>query len=207
MAGTFLCPGYAKIWCALPNVGAHPNSGTPGTWRALPHTITWALEPNVEDPTEIRTSDTGGLKIAVGSGATSYKLNVTSALTEEDWLYAYILEADGDGDTNGEWATSLIANGADLWLYLAWNSGDTASATFTSSSNGIAISSHIDNGIYLFGTVEPGGYGMDNDSTDPVKAEWSVNVTLGPYLPNPDDYFSNDTDGTEVPYSLGAFQA
>lgn len=196
-SGCWVCPGYAKIWVAVPGApAADPNNEVPGTFYALPHTITWNIEPNTEDPTEIRTSDTGGLKIAVGAGATSYKLNVTSALSVYDWLYAYILASDGT------WAKTLPAQGADLWFFLAWDVDDTPESTITSDSGGwiVTRAADADHGIYCRGLVEPAGYGIDNDSTDPAKAEWSANITAGPYLPESDTgtLYGEDTP----PFSL-----
>lgn len=183
----FVCPGSTKIWIA----SAAGVDGIPtGSWYALPHTISVQIEPSVEDPTEIRTSDTAGLKIAVGSGATSYALNVVSGLTEENWLYAFILDSDAT------WGRTLPANGATLWFALDWNSSSVPDSSLTAASiatpdNGSTYTitrTEPDYAIYLKGTVEPGGYGMDNDSTDPVRAEWSVNISNGPYFP--------DTTGT-----------
>lgn len=172
----WVCPGYAKIWISL------PSSNVPTTWYPLPHTVTWRIEPNVEDPTEIRTSDTDGLKVPVGAGATSFKLNVTSALAEEDWLYSYILKNDAT------WGPSLPADGADLWMWLAWDtdvdSPTDAGTTIVVDGSSYTISRGAnDHGIYMRATVEAAGYGLDNDSTDPAKAEWTANITWGPALP------------------------
>lgn len=175
MAG-YICPGYGRIYLALPNAGANY---VPGTWYKLPHTVTWELQSNIEDPTEIRTSDTAGSKVAVGVGATTWTLAVSSALCEEDWLYSYILQAQAL-----DWPTNPSA-GVDAWFCLMWqnNQDDAPSASITWDGTTHVINSHTENSVYCRGTVNPTGFGFDNDSTDPAISEWTANITWGPSYP------------------------
>ena len=186
----FICPGHAAIFVADPDDG---NDIVSTDWFKLPHTVTWELAPDIEDPTEIRTSDTAGNKVAVGAGATSYTLNVTSALAEEDWLYLYILDDDAT------WGRTQLGSGADLWFFLAWDEDDTPGTTivYNEGTSSYDYPTNNDNGIYLRGQVQPGGYGLDNDSTDPAQAEWTANVTWGPHLPDPTSGADLGTTGTD----------
>jgi len=170
----FVCPGHAAVWVAIPD---DQNDYVPETWYKLPHTVSWGLVPDIEEATEIRTSDTAGKKVAPCGGATSWSLDVTSALCEDDWLYGYILGEDDRTDP---------ANGADLWMFLAFEEGDTPGESITWDGSTHHVSLNEDNGIYLRANVNPPGFGFDNDSSDPVTAEWSADITWGPEFPTMD---------------------
>jgi len=171
----FLCPGKATIWISTVDVDGDPaltGTANPTTtsWLHVPHTVSWEFTADVEDPTEIRTSQTNNKKVKPCGGATSFELAVTSALCADDWLYAYILDSPYTDP----------AEGADLWFYLCWDGVPcviTAGATVT----GAVLNT---NGVWARGTVQAPGLSFDNDSSDPTIAEWTVKVTDGPYLPN-----------------------
>ena len=148
----------------------------------MPHTIQVGITPDVEEPTEVRTSDTGGKKVPACGGATSYAVEVTSALCDEDWLYAYILDSYSDTPSAGDPIDP--SRGADLWFCVQWSAtADTPDATFTNLAGVISCDAEGDNAIYCRGQVQPPGFGFDNDSSDPVTAEWSAEITWGPKFP------------------------
>lgn len=174
----FICPGHARIYVSRPD----GTTELPTTWLLLPHTVQVGVTPDVEEPTEIRTSDTGGKKVPACGGATSYALEVTSALCDHDWLYAYLLDSYSATPSAGDPIDP--SKGADLWFCVQWSeTPDTPDATWVNTNGVITCNAQGDNAIYSRGQVQPPGFGFDNDSSDPVTAEWSAELTWGPKFP------------------------
>lgn len=166
LSNQFLVPGTSKVWVSAP----HGTTGDPTTWIALPHTVTWEFTANVEEATELRTSDTNDQKIAACGGATSYEATMTSALCNADWLYAYILDDE-------EVATS----GSTLWFYCCHNATAVPQG-ITSDSIAPADMAAI-RGPLFKGQVQAPGIEFDNDASEPTVVEWTVKIQEGPYLP------------------------
>lgn len=164
----FLCPGKASIYTSAVDGSGYPASGT-GSWLMLPHTVSWEFTADVEEPTEIRTSNTDNKKVKPCQGATSFESSVNSALCDEDWLYAYILTDETDP-----------SEGGDLWFYLCW---DNVAPTITASTHPSAAAVYANTGVWVRGTVQAPGIEFDNDSSDPVVQEWTIKITNGPWLP------------------------
>lgn len=163
-----LLPGQSVLFASIPD-----GNGDPTDWVRLPHTVKWELSADVEEPTEIRTSDTANRKVAACGGATSYSCAVTSALCDDDWLYAYILDDPNDPTT-----------GLTLWFYVTH-----VGAVLPSGIENSAVSSLDMNDIrgpVFKGIVQAPGISFDNDASDPTTVEWTINVTAGPYIPCPD---------------------
>lgn len=165
----FLVPGQARVFVSIPD-----GNDDPQDWVALPHTVSWEFSADVEEATELRTSDTDNKKVAACGGATSYTLNITSALCNDDWLYAYILE----DETNP-------TSGMTLWFYLPHifvPGSDTVPAEITNSSI-TAGDLTVTTGPLMRGTVQAPGISFDNDASEPTVVEWSVKISEGPILP------------------------
>lgn len=165
----FVCPGSAAIYVSPSN-----SSGnfTAASWTKLPHTVTWELTPDVEEPTEIRTSDTAGKKVKPCAGATTWSLEVSSALCVDDWLYYYILNSPYDDP----------ADPAYLWMALTWDSAVTK-AVLDAGVAALPTGGSSVNTILCQGLVQPPGLGFDNDSSDPTQVEWSMEILTGPFFP------------------------
>lgn len=164
----FIPSGTAAIFINTLDGQGDPNDEN---WTMLPHTISWDLQANVEEPTEVRTSNTGGNKIKTCGGATSWSVAVRSLLADDDWLYSYLLNAPHRTPTDV----------ATLWFYLAWNTSQpihTAGAAISYTA-GLGNS----DGVIVKGFAEAPGFGFDNDSSDPQTTEWTIRVQAGPYFP------------------------
>lgn len=161
-----LVPGQSKVWVSK----AHTSTNDPTTWAALPHTVSWSFSANVEEATEIRTSDTDNRKVPACGGATSYEATLTSALCDTDWLYAYILEDETDPTT-----------GPNLWFYCI-HEPESVPAAITNDSVDPADLGSLRGPVFR-GLVQAPGFEMDNDASDPTVVEWTVKIQEGPYLP------------------------
>lgn len=176
MAVELLVPGRARCFVSLPD-----QNGDPTDWVALPHTVKYEFAADVEEATELRTSDTDNRKVAACGGATSYTMTISSALCNSDWLYAYLLEDETDP-----------TSGLNLWFYLPHSfvpGTDTVPAGITNDSVGPADLASTQ-GPLLKGIVQAPGIAFDNDASDPTVVEWTVKVQQGPYLPAPASYGS-----------------
>ena len=171
----FLVPGTSRIWVSVPD-----GSGDPQTWSVLPHTVSWEITADVEDAPEIRTSDTDNKKVAACGGSTSFELNVTSALCDNDWLYYYLLTDINDPTT-----------GKTLWFYVphTWGYSATSEGNHGYPPAGI-ISGPVEaadvvnmRGPAMRGVVNAPGISFDNDASEVTVVEWTVQIQAGPYLP------------------------
>lgn len=136
--------------------GANPFTGGIG-WARLPHTKSVSLTADVTEPEKIRTSDTGGLRVAGCKSSVSYSCEITSYLSEDDWLWWYLL-SDPTQPGNVDSATR--------WFVVT--DGITTDTTGTSPN--------FDGATFLLGQVTPGGFSFDNEADTPQSTDWSITV-------------------------------
>ena len=181
-----ICPGNGHVW-----IFDHGTSGegyADHTKQAkLPHVVSWELTTETEEATSIRTSHTNGLKVKTCPDVNEFNVDLTVAIDPTDWVYAYILnDPVQDKPLNP-------GNPRTCWLFLTWDqkfkdSHGIIGAVPTSELNGdndFEMDSYQgkDDGIYVHGTFNPPGVGVDNDSSDVSTSDFSFNVDKGPYLP------------------------
>lgn len=181
-----LCPGYFGVYYW------DPDSGEAGAWVELENVDSWNVEANVQEATKKRTSSTNGVAVKFCSDVVDFTASVTTTLCKDTWLFCDIL--GGNGQTMGSTKTT--------WFYFGWGdvdangvqSKDPPSLTPTTVVSGDSLDGyrngtdvlppgHADNGLYLYGSVVPPGFGGDNTNTDPSTATFTVNVSSGPILP------------------------
>lgn len=162
-------------------------SGDTITWTRLVHVDTWNMTPNRQEATKKRTSDTGGNAVKFCSDIIDWTITVTNTLCTDDWLYADILANQRNPSI-----------GVTAWFFLGWactfaptshpnGSGSSPSITDQTDLTGApGTYTQSDGGVYVYGTVSPPGFGIDNNGTDPATGEWNIDATLGPYLPADD---------------------
>lgn len=181
-----LCPGYFGVW--------YYNPAGLGAWVELDNVDSWNIEANVQEATKKRTSSTNGLAVKFCSDVVDFTASVTTTLCKDNWLFCDILS--GSGQNMGSTRTG--------WFYFGWGdvdgttgaqSKDPPSISSPSSTNdqGQSLSNflvgaastvdHTDNGLYLYGTVVPPGFGGDNTNTDPSTATFTINISAGPIMP------------------------
>lgn len=193
-----ICPeGCGTVW-----IGTDTD---PIVWTRLVHVDTWTMTPNRQEANKKRTSDTGGAAIKFCADITDWTFEITNTLCIDDWLYANILE----DPTNP-------SDGKEAWFFFGWDCenapppkgtnaepDDTVPSTF-----GAGTYAGTSGGIYAFGKVNPPGFGINNDGSDPATGDWTISVTLGPYLPKDTGtagvgpYSVSDADVTNVESAL-----
>ncbi len=181
-----ICPGNGHVW-----IFGHGSSGENFANHAeqakLPHVVSWELTTETEEATSIRTSHTNGLKVKTCPDVNEFNVDLTVAIDPTDWVYAYILnDPEADKPLNpGDPRT--------CWMFLTWDqkfkdSHGSIGLVATSELNGnqnfnMDDYQGRDDGIYVHGTFNPPGVGVDNDSSDVSTSDFSFNVDKGPYLP------------------------
>lgn len=136
--------------------GSTPFSGGLG-WARLPHTKSVSLSPDVTEPDKIRTSDTGGIRVPGCASSVSYSCDVTSYLSEDDWLWWYLL-SDPTQPGNLQNPTRWFCITKNITLDTNGNTPDVEGATF------------------VLGRVTPGGFEFDNESDTPQSTDWTISV-------------------------------
>lgn len=179
-----LCPGYFGVW--------YWDASGEGSWVELENVDSWNIEANVQEATKKRTSSTNGLAVKFCSDVVDFTASVTTTLCKDTWLFCDIL--GGNGQSMGNTKTT--------WFYFGWGDVDgngVQSADPPTLEPGTDVSgeslegfrdgsdlvppAHTDNGLYLYGSVVPPGFGGDNTNTDPSTATFTINVSTGPVLP------------------------
>lgn len=178
-----LCPeGVSTIWV---------SSGTtnPVSWTRLVHLDKWELVANRTEAPKKRTSDTGGAARKFCSDILDWTVNLTNTLCETDWLYCDIL----DDPTNP-------SVGVTAYWFLGWDASYLTGTTpgVTDPADFVYPFGQHERGVYVLGQVVPGGFGLDNTTSDPATAEWSIEVSGGPWFPNctTGDFAPSDGDAT-----------
>lgn len=175
----FICQKHPIVWarCYRGNAsyGATPTSLA---YTKLPGTISWALEADITEADEVLTSDTNGLLVKACGDTVSYSLNVESALCTADWLYNILLQGVSAAASRNPGLTN------QLQLFATWDPAVTdveveaGGITFDIDPDQVGDESGVVRGVFMTGTVTPGGFGVDGgNSTAPVTTEWSVNLT------------------------------
>lgn len=190
MAGGFICPGNGHVWI-FDNGASGADFLNGNTAIKLPGIVSWELTVDVEEATSIRTADTDGKKVKPCGDTTEYSLDLTCAIDPTDWIYTYILEDPGAGEALNPASTR------ECWMFATWDAMfKTDWGSNTEFQNAVSIidcdvigltnSSDyqgIDNGVYIFGTFNPPGVGVDNDSSDATTSDFSFSISKGPFLP------------------------
>ena len=191
MAGGFICPGNGHIW--MFDIGTSGEDYLDFTSGAkLPGIVSWELSADVEEATAIRTSDTNGVKVKPCGDTTEWNLDLTCAVDPGDWIYSYILKDPGFASNEDG---KPLNPGAPIsaWLLLTWE--DTFATSIASSelaSAGTPADARMiggtdyqgkDNAVYVYGTFNPPGLGVDNDSSDANTSDFSFSIAKGPFLP------------------------
>jgi hypothetical protein len=173
-----ICPeGCGSVWVA--------TEGGAGalTWVRLIHTDSWTMTPNRQEANKKRTSDTNRAAVKFCSDITDWTFEVTNTLCPEDWLYADLL----DDPTNP-------SDGIESWFFFGWGCEHVPGAQATATTTGdppsadnisdfVGTFALSDSGIYAFGKVNPPGFGIDNNGSDPATGDWTLSVSDGPFLP------------------------
>lgn len=146
---------YAKS-----TAGATPFNTTAGgagaAWRRIPHIKSVGITSDITTPETIRTSDTGGKRIPGCGGSTSFNIEVTSYLDEEDWLYNYILHDPTDPGA---------AINPERWYVIV------------SSMPASGVAFDPEGATFFAGKVTAGGFSFDNESDVPQSVDWQITVT------------------------------
>lgn len=172
-----ICPqGCGTVWIATIGVD------NALTWTRLVHMDSWNLTPNRTEATKKRTSDTGGAAVKFCSDIIDWTCTIVNTLCVEDWLYADILVNQRNPSA-----------GKTTWFFLGWDCVHAPAPLGTGTDPSLADADTIignestyttsDGGIYLYGTVSPPGFGIDNTNSDPATGEWNIDIISGPYFP------------------------
>ena len=173
-----ICPeGCGTVW-----IGAN-DATTITDWTRLVHVDAWRIVPNLQEASKKRTSDTGGKAAKFCSDVIDWTAEITNTLCDTDWLYADILTNPGNP-----------SGGKTAWFFLGWGCNHAPKPHGTGAALGdlplettiakFNLGTYaIDSGVYLLGIVNPPGFGIDNTGSDPATADWSINISSGPYLP------------------------
>lgn len=168
-----ICPeGCGTVW-----VGTDAD---PIVWTRLVHVDSWTMTANRQEANKKRTSDTGGAAIKFCSDITDWTFEITNTLCIDDWLYADILT----DQTNP-------SAGVTGWFFFGWSCANAPPPLGTNADPAdtdpdlFAAGTYVGSsgGIYAYGTVNPPGFGIDNNGSDPATGDWTVSVVRGPYLP------------------------
>lgn len=173
-----ICPsGCGTVW-----IGTDTE---PIVWKRLVHVDTWRLVPNRQEANKKRTSDTGGAAVKFCGDVVDFTFEVTNTLCIDDWLYADILS----DPTNP-------ALGKTAWFFFGWDCDHAPAPQGTGTDptgddpddnvladllDGTYVGSS--GGLYAKGVVNPPGFGVDNNGSDPSTADWTVDVIVGPRFP------------------------
>lgn len=165
-----ICPGCATVWKGTV-VGANV------TWVRLVHVDGWTMTPNRQEANKKRTSDTGGAAVKFCADIVDWTFEITNTLCIDDWLYADILE--------DQYNPSV---GVEGWFFFGWGCEhapptNTAPVGDTVAELDASPFALLDSGIYAYGQVNPPGFGVVNDGSDPATADWTLSVIRGPFLP------------------------
>lgn len=169
----YLCPGNFNVWVnaadALDTGNVIPTDLDRTLFTRLPEVLSWSLEPSVDEPNAFRTADTAGTRVTPCPGGVTWTITITTKICLSNWLYDYILSTPpADGWYRG-------GNRLKLWWYLGW----------TDNTAGFpAVIGPTNPGIYFLGTPTPPSISGDNDTDEAAAAEITVNMELGPFIPN-----------------------
>lgn len=171
-----ICPGCATVWMATDLTGGNI------TWVRLIHVDGWTMTPNRQEANKKRTSDTGGAAVKFCSDIVDWTFEVTNTLCIDDWLYADILDDSSNPSV-----------GVTTWFFFGWGcehspvglgaENNVPPDVVTTAALDPSTFAAADSGIYAYGTVNPPGFGVVNDGSDPATADWSLSVTVGPLMP------------------------
>lgn len=168
-----ICPqGCGTVWRGRLTVDAI-------AWTRLVHVDTWRMVPNRQEATKKRTSDTGGSAVKFCQDIVDWTFEITNTLCIDDWLYSDILTDQTNPSV-----------GVQAWFYFGWDCthappplGTNADPSVVDQTTLTGGTGHSNGGIYAFGQVNPPGFGIDNNGTDPATGDWTLDVSLGPYMP------------------------
>lgn len=189
----YVCPGFGAIYIAPFNAasatddrGIWPGNPAGGTWVKAPELQSWSLDAEVTDPDEFVTSDTNGNRVTPCSGRTTWSVASNFKLCERDWIYCHLLEAPevtGVDDSNPFYIGGFVNPVAtkELWFFLSWDGSVPTEAV-------------TDNGIYLVGRADPGGFGIDNNESTAAELDTTIRVSYGPFFPDCTNLSLQDPD-------------
>jgi hypothetical protein len=180
ICSSFLCPGDATIWVAeIPTEdfsACDLISFSEANWKPLPHILSGELTPDTDEPDEVRTSQTAGLKIEPCPGSTSFSLEVEAVLCCSDWLWCYLFPLRvpecGAGGTYLDYSRGLE-------LLFAWN------PDITCLDNLEPRLTH-----FAKGRAEAGGFGFNNNDTAASETSFTIKITAGPWAPYCDSSYT-----------------
>lgn len=175
-----MCPGCFAVWIW---------SGTEvaGNWELLSNIDSWRYNPNVTQSTPKRTSSTHGIARRFCSDLVTYDLEVVTTLCASDWLFCDILVDE-----------QVLSAGITTWLFTSWHCDYTDNPAFDQLEPGLSatvlnaainaapptIPAHTEPGAYVYGQIQPPGFGGDNTTNDPTTASFNVTIYNGPFLPS-----------------------
>lgn len=167
--------------CPQGSTSVFIGTGSPViTWVRLVNLDKWELVANRTEAPKKRTSDTNGAAVKFCSDVLDWSVNLTTTLCESSWLYCDIL-ADSSNPSIGVSAYWFLT--WDIEYLPASQGGISKPVGVTAVADISDALASNERGIYFGGTVIPGGFGLDNTSSDPATSDWTIEVTNGPWFP------------------------